>query len=363
MLSGYRLDQETTVVCDPYEHTDFNIEFPANSDLYHSLTYRIANTDYLETMLFLTFKVTKLPCGNGHTRCILSGYTHGSVLFFDLDKLGKYTEQIHPEVGDIVEIDFPDENNREKYEITECYDRQLTPDGVNPLLHKYVWKCKAKRYVNSHEEDAPPDNEADARIDERRKFEDIVQEEVAKEVSFYDTIDEEGKITEDAAYGGYSGVVHQYDKQIPAMHPDTGFDYIEDGTAIDIMRFGVGSRLVTNGFDLIFVTSDGRGHIIAAGEKTKNAGSGCIIENGSKWLKATDKQVVFVNIEGTAYVIGGYDSPSLNIDSLYEHTVMPDDGVNGCYESFIKFGNTRTRLFATQDQLFIVFADNTVQPL
>ena len=24
-LSGYELDKETTVVCDPYEHTDFNV--------------------------------------------------------------------------------------------------------------------------------------------------------------------------------------------------------------------------------------------------------------------------------------------------------------------------------------------------
>jgi len=48
-------------------------------------------------------------------------------------------------------IDFPDKNNMEKYEITECFDKQLTQDGISPLLHKYIWKCKARKYVNSYE--------------------------------------------------------------------------------------------------------------------------------------------------------------------------------------------------------------------
>lgn len=104
-------------------------------------------------MLLLTYRVDKI--GDTDPRYMLSGYVHGSVLFFDLDRMGKYCEKIRPDVGDIVALDFPDENNREKYEITECLDKQLTQDGLNPLLHKYIWKCKARRYINSHEEGAP----------------------------------------------------------------------------------------------------------------------------------------------------------------------------------------------------------------
>ena len=96
---------------------------------------------------------------------ILSGKLHGNVLFYDIEELGKYAEKIHPAVGDIVTIDFPDESNRERYEITECFDKQLTQDGISPLLHKYVWKCKARRYVNSYEEITP--NEADDRLQEK----------------------------------------------------------------------------------------------------------------------------------------------------------------------------------------------------
>ena len=43
------------------------------------------------------------------------GKLHGSVLFFDIDSVGKYTEKLHPMVGDIVEIDFPTDEDREKF--------------------------------------------------------------------------------------------------------------------------------------------------------------------------------------------------------------------------------------------------------
>ena len=56
-------------------------------------------------------------------RYVLRGKLHGSILFYDLNKIGKYLDLIHPEVGDIITIDFPDENNREQYEITDCYDK------------------------------------------------------------------------------------------------------------------------------------------------------------------------------------------------------------------------------------------------
>jgi hypothetical protein len=86
----------------------------------------IENDDYVETMLYLTYIVDKVAVGKNKYKYILNGKIHGNVLFYDINSLGKYIEKIHPEVGDIVSIDFPDENNREKYEITECFDKQLT---------------------------------------------------------------------------------------------------------------------------------------------------------------------------------------------------------------------------------------------
>jgi len=178
-------------MCDPYEHTDFNVKFPVNSDLYRSMKRTIENDDYLETMLLLTYKITKVKVGESEAgedinKFYLTGKLHGSVLFFDTDMLGKYAEKIHPMVGDIVEIDFPDDKNREKYEITECFDKQMTQDGINPLLHKYVWKCKARRYINSYEEGAPASElEGDERVEEMHRLDQTVSEEVAEDASMY----------------------------------------------------------------------------------------------------------------------------------------------------------------------------------
>lgn len=179
------------MMCDPYEHTDFNVKFPVNSDLYCSMKRTIENDDYLETMLFLTYKITKVKVGETETgedinKFYLTGKLHGSVLFFDTDMLGKYAEKIHPMVGDIVEIDFPDDKNREKYEITECFDKQMTQDGINPLLHKYVWKCKARRYINSYEEGAPASElEGDELVEEMHRLDQTISEEVAEDASMY----------------------------------------------------------------------------------------------------------------------------------------------------------------------------------
>lgn len=178
VLTGYdpeNLDQEYTIVCDPYEHVDFNVKFPVNKDLYRSMKRVIENDDYLETLVYLTYKIKKVKVGVGEDgseqfKFYLVGKLHGSVLFYDLDMLGKYAELIHPMVGDVVEIDFPDEKSREKYEITDCFDRQISQDGINPLLHKYIWKCKARRYVNAGEEGAPPPSEADERIEEMHRL-------------------------------------------------------------------------------------------------------------------------------------------------------------------------------------------------
>ena len=84
-IQPYEYDREYTVVCDPYEHTDFKVEFAKNSDLYKSLRYKICNDDYLETLIFLTFKVTKTKVDDGVFKSILAGKIHGSVLFYDVN--------------------------------------------------------------------------------------------------------------------------------------------------------------------------------------------------------------------------------------------------------------------------------------
>lgn len=362
LLSGYTLNTEHTVICDPYEHTDFKINFPANNDLYRSLKYNIENTDYLETLLFLTFKVTETKDVYGKTKYILHGKTHGSVLFFDIERMGKYAELIHPMVGDIVEIDFPDENNREKYEITDCFDKQLTQDGINPLLHKYVWKCKARRYIETDFDIGIPKNEADKRLDEMYKYESIVQEQAAKQISMYDTLTKDTDVTEDAVYGGYDGVVERYDKQVITPENHREYTFIDNNTCIDVMIFDIGSKLVTDGFDLYFIEADTNNAIKITNLDNVPQLNGAVFESDIKWLNATDNCIVFVNIEGQSNIIAFNDNSDhtvfeTNIDSLYESKIDIEK-INNNFDNFIKFRGTKTLMWATSKNLYVKFAND-----
>jgi len=155
-------------------------------------------------MINLTYTVHKVNIGKGKTKCVLKGKLHGTMLFYDMTSIGKYVELIHPEVGDLVIIDFPDDKNREQYELTEVLDKQMTSDGINPCMHKYVWKCKAKRYRNQYEN--VPENEANERVEEILIKDQVIREEVAKKISVYDD-------GQDKVYGGYDGTITEYDKE------------------------------------------------------------------------------------------------------------------------------------------------------
>ena len=363
ILTGYdpeNLDQEYTMVCDPYEHVDFNVKFPVNKDLYRSMKHVIENDDYLETLLYLTYKIKKVKVGAAEDgseqfKFYLVGKLHGSVLFYDTDALGKYAEMIHPMVGDVVEIDFPDDKSREKYEITECFDRQISQDGINPLLHKYIWKCKARRYVNAGEEGAPPASEADERIEEMHRLDQTISEEVAEDVSMYPD-------QEDAAYGGYDGVIDSYDKDAPKPTHEK-YDFIDDGTAIDIHRFACGSKLVTNGYELLFITGGGDAYQITTNSLElpyKHA----LIEQDLRWLKASDSCVAFINIEGESTKIAvDYEATNgeleLCLNDLHAKTLdTTGKQTNKDFDNFFKFKGTRTYMWATRDALFVKLESN-----
>ena len=363
ILTGYdpeNLDQEYTMVCDPYEHVDFNVKFPVNKDLYRSMKHVIENDDYLETLLYLTYKIKKVKVGAAEDgseqfKFYLVGKLHGSVLFYDTDALGKYAEMIHPMVGDVVEIDLPDDKSREKYEITECFDRQISQDGINPLLHKYIWKCKARRYVNAGEEGAPPASEADERIEEMHRLDQTISEEVAEDVSMYPD-------QEDAAYGGYDGVIDHYDKDAPKPTHEK-YDFIDDGTAIDIHRFACGSKLVTNGYELLFITGGGDAYQITTNSLElpyKHA----LIEQDLRWLKASDSCVAFINIEGESTKIAvDYEATNgeleLCLNDLHaKYLDTTGKQTNKDFDNFFKFKGTRTYMWATRDSLFVKLESN-----
>jgi len=222
-----------------------------------------------------TVKVVVPDC-----KYILSGKLHGNVLFYDLNQLGKYVEKIHPQVGDVIAIDFPDEENCEKYEITDCFDKQLTQDGISPLLHKYIWKCKARRYVNSYENIMR--NEADERLQEKITYDSTVKEEIAKQISIY-------KDNEDSAYGGYDAdesTLKSYDKNDVRNIEHVMYEGLQEGNLIDVHCFDCGSKLCTDGYQLIFIDSQQDAYVVAAIDHVLTVRD-AVFESGVKWLKAT----------------------------------------------------------------------------
>lgn len=55
----------------------------------------------------MTYVINKIKTADGLFKNVLSGYVHGSLLFFDIDMVGKYAELIRPAIGDLIAIDFP----------------------------------------------------------------------------------------------------------------------------------------------------------------------------------------------------------------------------------------------------------------
>jgi len=243
-------------------------------------------------MLFLTYKVEKIVDENKNPRFILHGRLHGGVLFNDLNKVGKYVDLIHPDVGDVVTIGFPNQKSRQQYEITECTDKRISNDGINPLFGKYVWLCKAKRRLDNSE-GVPEENEDYERIKEGLDLLDNMDEVVSKEISEYDQYEN------DAVYGGYEREIRNHDRRSVDPSKVERMEFVDDGSWIEMFRFHDGSMLVTDGYELYYVDTKGCCCKITAVED-KHVIDQNLVPSGIQYLKATDNALFFVNFDNRA---------------------------------------------------------------
>jgi len=349
MLSG-RLSNETeenTLMCRPFEHGDVDVSFPVNDAIYQSFNHVMDSKDYVDQMLFLTYKIRRIMTSWGE-RFVLHGKLHGSILFHDLTKVGKYLDMIHPEVGDIVTIDFPDELNRQQYEITDCYDKNLGNDGINPLLHRYIWKCKARRYVNSDEE-FPEQNEGNEQWKEKIDFIDKANEDVVKQIAEYDDT------ANDDVYGGYERKDEKYDKEEVDKDNFSDMEFIDDGQYIQIFRFHDSSKLLTDGYELFFVDGDGNGHQITLVEDVHQCKEN-LVASGLQYIKSTEDALYFINFEGKIQKIcededitRGEIQNCLNslVDVTYDKKDNNEDG-----DHYYKFNNSNTVLMSLNGILY-----------
>ena len=270
----------------------------------------------------------------------------GSILFTDLHLMSKYKEKIVPMVGDVVTIDFPDDRNRERYQITECNDKDLSQSGLNPLLHKYVWKCKARRYVNDHET-FPEENDADKHLAEKLDLVNTAAHDVGAEIEAYPN-------SEDKIYGGYTK--KDDFKDINEYKPAKTGKLPSVGSMMTVLEFGNGSVLKTDGFDLWYFAFENDQGTQIDSEITK--GNFKIDEN-IQFLRASKTQLVFVQLDGkVCELANAEDSSEVSnvenklLDSLTVLTI-PANGAfnpNANGDNFFKFSSSGTMLVSFKDE-------------
>ena len=274
---------------------------------------------------------------------IIYGEVTGSALYYNLEQISKYLNYIRPQVGDVIRIDFPgDDNEGEEYEITDTMDRNLTQDGINPLLHKYIWRCKALRRIPSYE-DLADGNElnADQFIDVLKKkqyVEGVINDELE---SYEDSVDD--------VYGGYDSA---YDNE-PDIATVTNLEDMEHiDSAFIIMEFANGSLLYTDGYDLFFRNTKGSITKLTLYNETSPESLSIPIE--LDYMKATDHSIYFVNMEGDSWALFNTDEDGNAVESP-GLTIMTasDSNINENGENFYKFANTRSIMYCNESDLYI----------
>lgn len=168
----------------------------------------------------------------------------GTVLYHDLYLAIKSTNKIMPNVGDLVRIDFPGNEQLEEYEINEVLTRKPTSnEGINPLLGKYIWKCKATRRISSYENIINSDIQNENSTED---FMDIVKKESHNKNSPFKLINDYSQTNNDEIYGGYES------SDILADDPDR---YVQtaavSGSSI-LQNFNNNTSLLSDGLDLYF---------------------------------------------------------------------------------------------------------------
>ncbi len=138
----------------------------------------------------------------------VSGDIQGNLMYFSdqKDPTSLSVWKIAPRVGDFIRMREFDEDvsNYEEYEITQIDDKSLTPQGLNPLLKRYIWRCTMVRRAPSHELiNGPLQQEAFTPnyLADNQWHDTVSNTQVFDYANPVDTLD--NKPNEDGVYGGY----------------------------------------------------------------------------------------------------------------------------------------------------------------
>lgn len=177
----------------------------------------------------------------------------GSVLYSGLIPNSKYETFIKPNVGDLIELDYAfteqETTQRDIFEITEVVSRKPTDsEGINPLMGKYMWKCKALRTTPSHETGIN-NVETSVFIND-----DILTKEQKDSADMFNAeIFDFDSSNLDNVYGGYNTRSDLLSGEPDSFETsgDLNIGYLE------IFDFKTGGSLLTDGSDLYFSSLSG----------------------------------------------------------------------------------------------------------
>lgn len=323
--------------CLVTEHSQPKFSIPVNEYLARSFTYNAENGD-VATAAYFKYSINE---DRSYT-----GTLYATVLYYDLKTVSKFAQNIHPEVGDVISLDTS--FGPQIYEITDSNNQNLTNTGINPLVHKYIWKCEATRRIASH--DNGPMSEGMIQAHENLLKETISRNSYSNALEAYPD-------DSDLIYGGFKGNTYQESSNSSG---DTGITWDEsisytDNNIVNIFNFTNGSKLITDGYNLYFKNiNDQISKISTFSEPTEDIDK---LPINLRYLKADAGNIYFQNILGDYIkLVGSADMSDYNIDIAnisYDNSNLNSDNMN-----FYKFSNCKTILFASQFNLFAKLENN-----
>ena len=265
MSGNVVIDVESGTAKDGVEAEIKSASVPCYSVAFNPYIWRSFSTDYNDGYYSANILVDYDATSGSRVKYRV----HGDVLYSNFFQNEKLVNEIHPNAGDIVEIDYHTADGvKEQYEITEVISRKPTnADGLSPFVGKYVYKCAAVRRIAAHEELKPEES--------AQKTRDSIMDYSQNRSTVIDDSNFDwsspGSPNDSNVYGGYSKA-ETFKKSSQKLYAnktstDEIFDYdlYEEGWSdgeyttgkhLVICKFTDGTSLDTNGSNL-FWTGDG----------------------------------------------------------------------------------------------------------
>ena len=301
-------------------YSNYNNYIYTNPDIYWPNKW-----DYLKT----TFSSFHGPYsgfvdenGNGE----ISANLRGVIIYKKLSDLERNPyKKVKPIPKDYFVIPFTEENN-EEFEITHVISRNLTPNGINPLLTHYIFACNVQRREYSHEEGLGSSEEAiSAAVELQKVLHDSKEYLSDNNMIDYNLkdIDIIDKAKSDRVFGGYGYSTSALpNSPVSTIIPD---EYIDPISGI-IFEFFFGSSIFSDGEDVYFIKAGQLSGTSLLDNSSLLSLSEC---SGNftkiRYLESDGNQIYFINVSGVSSII-----ETTQTDNIYLREKME---INGIFEN------------------------------